>query len=253
MQPILKVSNLSKKYGNFIAVNQINFEIHPNECVALLGTNGAGKTTTMKMIYSAASITSGHITINGYDVKESPTQTKRALGIVSQEDLLDSSLNILENMIAHGICYGIPKKTVKKRSLKLLEFAGLSNYCEKQITDLSGGMRRRLVLARALLNNPKIIILDEPTTGLDIQSRHVIWKKLEQLKSQGVSLMLTSHYMDEVERLADQVLIIHHGEVLAAGAPKELPRHYGYQSLEETFLGLTEFHEEDDNIVQARS
>ncbi|MCF6166229.1 ABC transporter ATP-binding protein [Furfurilactobacillus rossiae] len=253
MKPILEVSHLSKKYGSFTAVNDISFQLQRNRCIALLGTNGAGKTTTMKMIYAAASITRGRITVDGFDVKKAPSNTKRALGIVSQEDLLDGSLTVYENMIAHGLCYDIPKRELKKRTQNLLTFAGLANYDDKQISDLSGGMRRRLVLARALLNHPKVIILDEPTTGLDIQSRHVIWKKLDQLKSEGVSLLLTSHYMDEVQRLADQVLIIHRGKILASGAPDTLPAKYGYQSLEEAFLALTDFHEEDDHIVQALS
>ncbi|GEL15022.1 ABC transporter ATP-binding protein [Pediococcus cellicola] len=253
MSEILNVINLSKKYGFFTAVKNVNFVVSSRECVALLGENGAGKTTTMKMIYSAASITDGQIKVDGIDVSKNPATTKRALGIVSQEDLLDGSLTVLENLIAHGICYDIPKKQLKEKCKELLEFVGLSNYANKEITSLSGGMRRRLVLARAMLNDPKLIILDEPTTGLDVQSRHVIWKKLLTLKQQGVALLLTSHYMDEVEKLADKVLIIHQGVVLAEGTPDNLPVQNGYKTLEDTFLGLTGFDEEANDIVQALS
>ena len=248
---VLAVSHLVKQYGSFTAVDNISFSVSPRQCVALLGTNGAGKTTTMKMIYSATPITSGSISIEGLDVQTNARKTKGILGIVSQADLMDGTLNVWENLYAHGICYGIPRRELKHRIARLLEFIGLSNYKDKDITSLSGGMCRRLVLARALINNPRLIILDEPTTGLDIQSRHVIWKKLQVLKAQGVSLLLTSHYMDEVERLANQVLIIHQGQILASGTPAALVNNSQFDNLEDLFLHLTGFNEEDDHIVQS--
>lgn len=249
---IVEAKKLVKKYGDFIAVKEIDFKLSSNECLALLGTNGAGKTSTMKMIYSAIPITSGSISINNMDVKSEPRETKRILGIVSQEDLLDLSLSVIENLIAHAICYDIPKKIAKIKARELLEFVGLSNYLNEPITSLSGGMKRRVVLARALINEPKIIILDEPTTGLDIQSRRLIWKKLIELKSLGISLLLTSHHMDEVEKLADRIVIIHQGEIVAEGNPVELVERYNLGSLEETFLYLTGY-KEDDDIVQSLS
>lgn len=250
-KPVLEVTNLVKKYGAFTAVNNVSFAVHANECVAFLGTNGAGKTTSMKMIYSATPMTSGTVTIDGLDVAKHERQTKSILGIVSQADLLDGSLNVYENLYAHGICYGIPRKQLRAKIAELLAFVGLSNYKNHDVTSLSGGMLRRLVLARALINEPRLIILDEPTTGLDIQSRHVIWKKLLELKQQGVSLLLTSHYMDEVERLADRVLIINQGKIMAAGTPAELVANSRFSSLEEVFLDITGFNEEDENIVQS--
>lgn len=250
---ILNIENLKKSYGDFEAVKDVSFLIQENECLALLGTNGAGKTTTLKMIYSATSITEGNIEIAGFNVKENPSKTKSIIGIVSQEDLLDLSLTVLENMIAHAICYNISKKVATKKAMELLEFVGLLNYIDKNINELSGGMRRRVVLARALINEPKLIILDEPTTGLDIQSRHIIWNKLLELKKNGVSILLTSHYMDEVEKLADRVIIIHQGVILAEGKPSELPKMNNFTTLEETFLHLTGHKEGDESIVQAIS
>lgn len=247
----LEVENIKKAYKNFYAVNDVSFSIGEHECVALLGMNGAGKTSTLKMIYSAISITEGKIRILGYDVQNNPRKTKSVIGIVSQEDLLDLSLTVIENMIAHAICYKIPKREAYKKSLELLEFVGLSNYKDRDISELSGGMRRRIVLVRALINEPKLIILDEPTSGLDIQSRRIIWNKLKELKETGLSILLTSHHMDEVECLADRLLIIHKGKIVSTGTPRELPQMYNKRTLEETFLYLTDHNEEDKNIVQS--
>ncbi|KAA0940628.1 ABC transporter ATP-binding protein [Sporosarcina sp. ANT_H38] len=253
MKPVLQAVNLKKCYGDFQAVKGINFSLYKDECLAILGTNGAGKTSTMKMIYSASPISGGSIQIDNLDVKSNSRDTKRIIGIVSQEDLLDLSLTVIENLIAHAICFDIPKKKAKIKAEELLEFVGLSNYLNKPIANLSGGMKRRVVLARSLINDPKIIILDEPTTGLDIQSRQIIWKKLLQLKSNGISILLTSHHMDEVEKLADRIVIIHQGEIVAEGTSKDLIEKYNFSSLEETFLFLTGHDEEAEKIVQALS
>ena len=239
MTPLLTADSLRKSYGSFEAVKDVSFHVNYGECLGMLGPNGAGKSSTMKMIYSASPITSGTICIDGIDVNKNARSTKRILGVVSQEDLLDLSLTVMENLVAHAICYDIPTKEAKSRARELLEFVSLADRADAPITSLSGGMRRRVVLARALINNPKLIILDEPTTGLDIHSRHVFWEKLLELKSKGVSMILTSHHMDEVEKLADRLLIIDHGTIIAEGAPEELCVNNGSQSLEELFLQLT--------------
>lgn len=250
---ILEVKQLTKKYHNFTAVNGISFELERGKTLAILGPNGAGKSTTLKMIYATTPITTGQISINGINVAQDPRRSKWEIGVVMQEDLLDTTLTVLDNMIAHAILFDISFKIARKRGIELLHFVGLDNYWNKQVYSLSGGMRRRLVLARSLVNNPKLIILDEPTTGLDIQSRHVFWLKLNALKLQGVSILLTSHYVDEIETLADNVLMIDHGTIIANGSVKTLANDLGYENLEKAYLKLTKFDEEAKNIEQTKS
>ncbi|MCS4488916.1 ABC transporter ATP-binding protein [Streptococcus sciuri] len=235
----LRVDGLSKNYGNYTAVKDINFTVTSGECLGILGINGAGKTTTLKMIYSANKITSGDVYILGKNIKSLSDRGKSKLGIVAQEDMLDTTLTVFENLIAHGICYGINSKELQKRAKELLEFVQLDNHANKMISELSGGMRRRVVLARALINNPEIIILDEPTVGLDIQSRNIIWNKLEVLKQQGVSIIITSHYMNEIEFLADRIAIIDSGVIKDEGTIDSLLNKYHEKDIEELFLKLT--------------
>lgn len=235
----LKVDSLSKNYGNYRAVKDINFTVTSGECLGILGINGAGKTTTLKMIYSANKITSGDVYILGNNIKSLSDRGKSKLGIVAQEDMLDTTLTVFENLIVHGICYGINSKELKNRTKELLEFVQLDNHANKMISELSGGMRRRVVLARALINNPEIIILDEPTVGLDIQSRNIIWNKLEVLKQQGVSIIITSHYMNEIEFLADRIAIIDSGVIKDEGKIDSLLNKYHEKDIEELFLKLT--------------
>ncbi|MGL9969957.1 ABC transporter ATP-binding protein [Enterococcus sp. DIV1420a] len=239
MNKALVVNNIKKNYGDFSAVKRLTFDIGKEECVALLGTNGAGKSSTLRMVYGASLITEGSIMINNLDISKKMKESKKIIGIVSQEDLLDLSLNVFENLVAHGICYDIPRREVEERAMSLLKFIELEEQKNKEIYELSGGMRRRVVLARSLINNPKLIILDEPTTGLDIQSRHLIWNKLLELKSKGVAILLTSHYMDEVEKIADRILIMHKGEIVSSGTKGELLRNYGKENLEDVFLSVT--------------
>ncbi|EAC7182553.1 ABC transporter ATP-binding protein [Listeria monocytogenes] len=239
MDKALVVNNIKKKYGDFFAVKGVTFDIGKEECVAFLGTNGAGKSSTLRMVYGASLITEGSIMINNLDISKKKKESKKIIGIVSQEDLLDLSLNVFENLVAHGICYDIPRREVEKRAISLLKFIELEEQKNKEIYELSGGMRRRVVLARSLINNPKLIILDEPTTGLDIQSRHLIWNKLLELKSKGVAILLTSHYMDEVEKIADRILIMHKGELISSGTKEELLKSYGEKNLEDVFLSVT--------------
>ncbi len=235
----LRVDNLAKKYGSYNAVKDISFSVSSGECLGILGINGAGKTTTLKMIYSANKITSGNVYILGKNISSLSDKGKKRLGIVAQEDMLDTTLTVFENLIAHGICYGIRLKELKSRAKKLLEFVQLAEYANKMIGELSGGMRRRVVLARALLNDPEIIILDEPTVGLDIQSRNIIWNKLKMLKKQGVSIVITSHYMNEIECLADRIVIIDSGVIKDEGTIDSLLDKYREKNIEELFLKLT--------------
>ncbi|AFT82431.1 ABC transporter ATP-binding protein [Leuconostoc carnosum] len=250
MSDILTVDSIVKQYGDFTAVKSISFKLQQGKSLAILGPNGAGKSTTLKMIYATTTPTSGRVTIRNIDVSDNPREAKRHIGVVMQDDLLDTSLNVIENMVAHAILFDMSWQSAQKKAETLLQFVGLSNYKKKEIHELSGGMRRRLVLARALVNDPELIILDEPTTGLDIQSRHVFWNRLEILQKQGVSILITSHYGDEIERLANDVLIIDHGQIIAQGGTSELPSTYGYQDIESAYLGLTGYVEERDEIEQ---
>lgn len=235
----LRVDALSKNYGKYRAVKDISFTVTSGECLGILGINGAGKTTTLKMIYSANKITSGDVYILGKNIKSLSDSGKSTLGIVAQEDMLDTTLTVFENLFAHGICYGISSKELKNRIKELLEFVQLNNHAHKMISELSGGMRRRVVLARALINNPKIIILDEPTVGLDIQSRNIIWNKLQVLKQEGVSIIITSHYMNEIEFLADRIAVIDLGVIKDVGTIDSLLNKYQEENIEELFLKLT--------------
>ena len=236
---VLEAKELVKKYGDFEAVRGISFSLKQGECLGMLGPNGAGKSSTMKMIYAASPITSGAISIHGVDVRTRSSITKKFLGVVTQEDLLDLSLTVVENLVAHAICYDIPRRICKAKAEELLTFVGLQDRLHVPVTTLSGGMKRRLVLARALINDPKVLILDEPTTGLDVHSRRVFWNRLLDLKKQGVSMILTSHHMDEVEELADRIIIIDHGHIIAEGTAQSLRHQNGNKSLEDVFLQLT--------------
>lgn len=235
----LSVKNLKKQYGSYEAVKGISFDLAEGECLGILGINGAGKTSTLKMIYSLTSISSGEIDILGQNIESNRSQSKSRLGIVGQEDMLDMTLNVYDNLYAHGLCYGISSVELRQRITSLLDFVQLSQHAQKLVNQLSGGMRRRLVLARALVNHPDIIILDEPTVGLDIQSRNIIWDKLLELKETGVSIIITSHYMNEIEYLTDRVLIIHQGTIKEEGTVADLLAKYGADNLETLFLELT--------------
>ncbi|MFT9040102.1 ABC transporter ATP-binding protein [Schleiferilactobacillus harbinensis] len=252
MTTVLSVENLTKQYGTFTAVNGVSFSLAAGRTLAILGPNGAGKSTTLKMIYATTPITRGTVMINGINVQQQPRLAKQTIGVVMQDDLLDTTLTVLENMIAHGILFDTPLQAVRSRAHALLTFVGLANYENADTTDLSGGMRRRLVLARPLINDPQLIILDEPTTGLDIQSRHVFWRKLNILKQQGAAILLTSHYVDEIAALADDVVIVDHGCIVAAGPADTLAQQLGAANLEQAYLQATHFDERSDQIEQTR-
>jgi lipooligosaccharide transport system ATP-binding protein len=224
---VIKVHNISKSFGKLCAVNDLSFEVEEGTCFGLLGPNGAGKTTMMKMIYGRSSRDDhdgGLIDVLGYDPARDELAIKYLSGVVPQENNLDDELNVIQNLMIYSKFYGLPGKVARERIEVLLEFLELSEKIESPIKELSGGMQRRLVIARALLNNPRLLILDEPTTGLDPQVRHLIWDKLRQLRAQGTTILLTTHYMEEAFQICDTVLIMDKGRKVLEDSPHQLLR-----------------------------
>ena len=218
----LVARGLKKNYANFEAVKGVDFEVYRGECFGFLGPNGAGKTTTMKMIYGAAVPTGGELRVAGLDVRRHEREVKRRIGVVPQENNLDEDLKVKENLLVYGRYFDLPRKLVRQRAEELLEFVQLSERVGAKVEHLSGGMKRRLLIARALINDPDLVVLDEPTTGLDPQARHLVWDKLRELTSKGKTLILTTHYMDEAAQLCDRVCIMEGGRFIAEGAPRSL-------------------------------
>jgi lipooligosaccharide transport system ATP-binding protein len=226
---------LVKRYGRLTAVDGIDFCVGEGECFGFLGPNGAGKTSTMKMIYGLATIDGGRLDVLGHDVALDRRAVKARIGVVPQEDNLDRAFPVRENLLVHGHYYGLDRAELERRADELLRFTQLSERGGDSVMALSGGMRRRLLIARALVNSPDLVVLDEPTTGLDPQARHAVWTALERLKLEGTTLILTTHYMEEAERLCDRLVIMDHGEIITEGAPEELiARHVGREVLELT-------------------
>ncbi len=224
---VIRVHNVSKSFGRLCAVDSLSFEVEEGTCFGLLGPNGAGKTTMMKMIYGRSSRDDhdgGVIDVLGYDPAHDELAIKYLSGVVPQENNLDDELNVIQNLMIYSKFYGLPGKVARERIEGLLEFLELSEKIESPIKELSGGMQRRLVIARALLNNPRLLILDEPTTGLDPQVRHVIWDKLRQLRAQGTTILLTTHYMEEAFQICDTVLIMDKGKRVLEDSPLRLLR-----------------------------
>jgi lipooligosaccharide transport system ATP-binding protein len=213
---------LKKNYGDFEAVKGIDFEVYRGECFGFLGPNGAGKTTTMKMIYGTAIPTGGELKVAGLDVRRAEREVKRRIGVVPQENNLDEDLKVRENLLVYGRYFDLPRKLVRRRAEELLEFVQLSDKADAQVEQLSGGMKRRLLIARALVNDPDLVVLDEPTTGLDPQARHLVWNKLRELTGESKTLVLTTHYMDEAAQLCDRVCIMEGGRIISEGAPRDL-------------------------------
>jgi lipooligosaccharide transport system ATP-binding protein len=213
---------LKKSYGNFEAVKGVDFEVHRGKCFGFLGPNGAGKTTTMKMIYAAAVPTGGELKVVGLDVKSAEREVKRRIGVVPQENNLDEDLKVKENLLVYGRYFDLARKLARRRAEELLEFVQLSDKADARVEELSGGMKRRLLIARALINDPDLVVLDEPTTGLDPQARHLVWDKLRQLTGEGKTLVLTTHYMDEAAQLCDRLCIMEGGSIIAEDAPRAL-------------------------------
>jgi lipooligosaccharide transport system ATP-binding protein len=220
--PVISANQIRKKFGTLEAVAGIDFKIFPGECFGFLGPNGAGKTSTMRMIYCFSPLSGGSLKVFGRSVESWPREIKSRIGIVPQDDLLDTYLTVRENLILYAHYYDVPKKAAEQRCQELLEFFSLGEKANQPLNQLSGGMRRRLLIARALINQPDLLILDEPTTGLDPQARHLIWAKLRALKSHGVTMVLTTHYMEEAAQLCDRLVIMDQGKILAQESPQAL-------------------------------
>jgi len=235
---IVSAKNLTKYYNSLHAVDGINFEIKEGECFGFLGPNGAGKTTAMSIIYCFMPLTSGDVKVFGMDVTKSPGEIKARLGVMPQDDNLDFELSVLQNLIVYARYFNILKNRSIGLARDLLEFVELSDKSDVNIRSLSGGMKRKLMLARALINNPDLLILDEPTTGLDPHSRRTVWNKLDHLKQQNTTLILSTHYMEEAEQLCDRVAIMDSGKIITIDTPSELMNiHNG--NLEDVYLKLT--------------
>lgn len=229
---VITAKDLVKEYDGKRAVDKVNFAVKPRECFGLLGPNGAGKTSTVKMIYCFSPVTAGQLTVLGMDVKKQARQIKGKIGVVPQDNNLDPDLTVIENLLVYASFFNISHNQAVNRSEELLEFFGLYNQKDDKVDTASGGMKRRLTIARALINSPEILILDEPTTGLDPQARRLVWQRLRRLKEQGVTLLLTTHYMDEAQ-LCDRLVIIDNGNILEEGIPEDLVKnHIGDEVLE---------------------
>ncbi len=246
--PVISASHINKRFGSLHAVNDLSFEVQPDTCFGFLGPNGAGKTSTMKMIYARSKRDAGgSIDIFGHDPDTAELTIKYFCGVVPQEDNLDEELNVIQNLRLFARFYDMPRKRAESRIDELLGFLELGEKRTAAIRDLSGGMKRRLVIARALLNEPKLLILDEPTTGLDPQVRHLIWDKLRELKKAGTTMLLTTHYMEEAFQLCDTILIMHKGQNIMQGAPKELLAAH----IEDYVLELTDAERVDEAVQSA--
>ena len=225
-EPLVRARGLTKRFDTFTAVDGIDFAIERGEAFGILGPNGAGKTSTMRMIACMSPVTAGELRIFGMDPRTHASEIKARLGVVSQADNLDVELSVRENLLMHARYFGIPRRVAAARADDLLALVQLSDRAESRVDPLSGGMKRRLAIARALVNEPDLIMLDEPTTGLDPQARHLVWERLYGLKKGGTTVLLTTHYMDEAEQLCDRLLVMDKGRIVAAGSPRELIERY---------------------------
>jgi lipooligosaccharide transport system ATP-binding protein len=230
---IIEGRNLTKKYGSLIAVDKIDFNVFKGECCGFLGPNGAGKTTTIKMIHCVLPLTDGELTVAGMEVTEKPREIKKMVGVAPQEDNLDPDFTVLKNLLVYARYFDIPNAKAAERAKELLKFFQLEQKEQVLIGELSTGMKRRLILARALINNPQLLLLDEPTTGLDPQARHLVWDEIRSLHKRGVTIILTTHYMDEAAQLCDRTLIMDNGKIIEEGSPATLvKKHIGEEVLE---------------------
>jgi lipooligosaccharide transport system ATP-binding protein len=235
--PVITASRLRKTYKDVVAVDDISFEVAPGESFGLLGPNGAGKSTTMRMVGAVSTRSSGELSILGLDPDTHGPEIRSQLGVVPQQDNLDQELRVRDNLIVYGRYFGIPRSVLANKADQLLEFAQLTDRAKSKIDDLSGGMKRRLTIARALVNDPRILLLDEPTTGLDPQARHILWDRLFRLKEQGTTLVLTTHYMDEAEQLCDRLVVVDKGAIMAEGSPAALIRQHSSREVLEVRFG----------------
>jgi lipooligosaccharide transport system ATP-binding protein len=232
-QPLIQARGLVKRFGDLVAVDAIDFDLQRGEAFGFLGPNGAGKTSTMRMIGCVSPVTDGTLSVFGLDPKKDGVEIRGRLGVVPQEDSLDLELTVRENIVVYGRYFGLPRAELRKRADELLEFVELTDRAKNRVEPLSGGMKRRLTIARSLVNEPEVLLLDEPTTGLDPQARHVVWDRLYRLKRQGVTLLLTTHYMDEAEQLCDRLVVMDKGKIVAEGSPRELIERYSTREVVE--------------------
>lgn len=236
MSTLFRVQNLHKHFAELHVVNNLSFSIQAGECLGLIGPNGAGKTTTLRMCLGLTKPDSGTIEALGLPIPERVREAKMRIGIVSQFDTLDPDFTCSENLWMYARYFGISRREMKRKIPELLDFAALSNKADAKLSELSGGMKRRLSLARALVGDPQLLLLDEPTTGLDPQARHLIWERLQLLQQRGLAILLTTHFMDEAERLCQRLIVLERGQAIAEGAPKALVREHIGEWVEETYL-----------------
>ncbi|WP_456237753.1 ABC transporter ATP-binding protein [Nocardioides sambongensis] len=239
-ESMIRARGLRKSFGSFEAVRGVDLDVRPGEVFGFLGPNGAGKSSTMRMIASVSPVTAGELRILGMDPAVDGPAIRARIGVCPQEDNLDNEINVADNLYVYGRYFGLPKAVVRERVAELLEFAKLTDKAGAQVDELSGGMKRRLTIARSLINRPDLLLLDEPTTGLDPQARHLLWDQLYRLKQAGVTLVITSHYMDEVEQLADRLVVMDKGVIVAEGSPMELIRAHSTREVAELRFGVGE-------------
>lgn len=236
-EPVISAQGLRKEYGDFVAVDGIDFEVHAGESFGLLGPNGAGKSTTMRMIGGTLDRTGGQLRVLGLDPGRQGPEVRAHLGVVPQQDNLDEELRVRENIVMYGRYFGLPRSYLGPKADELLAFAQLEAKAREKVDNLSGGMKRRLTIARGLVNEPRILLLDEPTTGLDPQARHVLWDRLFRLKEAGTTLVVTTHFMDEAEQLCDRLIVVDHGRIMAEGSPRQLIREHSTREVVEVRFG----------------
>ena len=236
-QPLIEARALTKRYDDFVAVDGIDFTVARGETFGFLGPNGAGKSSTMRMIGAVSPASGGTLTVLGLDPERDGPAIRARLGVVPQDDNLDLELDVGENLVVYGRFFGLPRDEIRRRTDELLEFVQLSDRKDARVDSLSGGMKRRLTIARALINEPELMLLDEPTTGLDPQARHALWDRLYRLKQRGVTLVLTTHYMDEAEQLCDRLVVMDRAKIVAEGSPRELIERYVEREVVELRFG----------------
>ena len=256
MSALITARGLRKDFGDFVAVDGIDFDVAPGESFGFLGPNGAGKTSTMRMIGCVSPVTSGTMSIFGLDPSSDGPAIRARMGVVPQADQLDSELTVVENLVIYGRYFDIPRAECKRRAAELLDFVQLTERADQRVDPLSGGMKRRLTIARSLMSEPDLLLLDEPTTGLDPQARHILWDRLYRLKQRGVTLVLTTHYMDEAEQLCDRLVVMDGGRIVAEGSPRGLiDQHATREVLELRLhrdeLGNDQVGDDDDAAVAA--
>jgi lipooligosaccharide transport system ATP-binding protein len=236
-EPLIYARGLTKRFGAFTAVDFVDFDVYAGEAFGFLGPNGAGKTSTMRMIGCASPVTEGELRVIGMDPRTQSSEIKARLGVVPQQDNLDTEITVQENLLMYARYFDIRRDVARRRADELLSFVQLSERANAEVESLSGGLKRRLTIARALINEPQVILLDEPTTGLDPQARHVIWERLYQLKRRGATLLLTTHYMDEAEQLCDRLVVMDKAKIVAHGSPRQLIERYSTREVLELRFG----------------